>query len=135
MIDAKVTVETANLDGAALEYAAGGAAGQDLVVVPAAGEGQRPTVALAYFQSLEWAPLTNPAQMWELVDAHLLELGECMEPECGWSQMADGKQYYASAELGTAGVGSSKGIAALRALVQAKHGYHVDVPAALVVVQ
>jgi hypothetical protein len=135
MIDAKVTVETQTLDGAPLEYAAGVVAGQDLVIVPAAEEGQHPTVAMAHFRSLEWAPLTNAAQMWELVDAHLVELGECLEPEGGWGQMPDGKQYYASATPDSVGIGSSKGVAVLRALVRAKHGNHVDVPAALVVSQ
>lgn len=135
MIDAKVTLETGSLDGLALNWAAGVAAGQDLVIVPPVEPGQVPMVAFAHFRSLEWAPLTNPTQMWELVDGHLGEVGECYEPECGWAQIPGGKQYYASVEPNTVGIGSSKGIAVLRALVQWKYGYTVDVPAALVLPQ
>lgn len=135
MINAKVTLDTTKLEGLALTWAAGIAAGHDLVIVPPSEAGQPPKIGFGHFREQEFAPLTDAAQMWPLVDGHIYMLSDCLEPEGGWSQMLDGKQYFASVEPNTVGVGPSKAIAVLRALVQWKYGYHVDVPAALVVGQ
>jgi hypothetical protein len=135
MIDAQVTLETTKLDGLALTWAAGVAAGHDLVIVPPIAAGQPPKIGFGHFREHEFAPLTDAGQMWALVDGHICHMDDCMEPACGWSQYPDGKQYAATVDRNTVGVGSSKGIAVLRALVQWKFGYHVDVPAALLVSQ
>jgi len=135
MIDAVVTVETQRLDGLALEWAGGTAAGMDLIVTPTGIESQPWAVNFSHFRMQSFAPLTKPEQMWPLVDAHIQELRDCSEPECGWAQIADGKQYVATVDLNTIGIGSSKGVAVLRALVQWKYGYTVNVPAVLVMPQ
>lgn len=135
MIDAVVTVETQSLDGLALEWAGGMATGMDLIVTPTGIESQPWAVNFSHFRMQSFAPLTKPEQMWPLVDGYICHLDDCLEPASGWAQYPDGKQYGASVDRNTVGVGSSKGIAVLRALVQWKYGYTVDVPAVLVMPQ
>ena len=162
-----VVIETAKLEGHALDWATMRAAGYILVRVGyEGGEYESPEQATlpkwfkfqtdnavgAYWmkekgEKWEYAywppytgiyqppasPSTNAAQLaWDLVDAHIKRMGDCAEPVNGWDVIPEGKQCFAMAHNNEFATGATKRIAVCRAVVLAKLGTSVEVPAVLV---
>ena len=59
-------------------------------------------------------------------------LGDCAEPANGWDDIPEGKQCFAITHDGEFVTGATKRIAVCRAVVLAKLGTSVEVPAVLV---
>jgi len=136
-----VVIETAKLEGLALEWAVGKARspapGYKLAYLRPAfiDENNRPSVvymSMADGIATPWQPLSDGNQAWELVDAHIKRLGDCAAPVNGWDAIPEGKQYFAMNHDSDMAFGSTKRIAVCRAVVLAKLGTSVEVPAVLV---
>lgn len=136
-----VVIETLRLEGLALDWAVGKAHGPALgykfsyVQPPVINEMAQPVIAhisVADGLFTPWQPCSDGDQAWELVDAHIKRLGDCAEPIAGWAALSEGKQCYAMNHDGDMAFGSTKRIAVCRAVVLAKLGTSVEVPADLV---
>lgn len=127
-------VETTNLEGLALDWAVAKAVGISLDPEPRVFKGA-PCVMHATYRALPYKPFW-PTSDWnqagELVDAHIKRMGDCGEPIAGWDAVPEGKQYFAIAHNGELATGATKRIAVCRAVVLAKLGDAVEVPAELV---
>ena len=131
-------VETTNLEGLALDWAVGKALGwvdypkdsQEQGAWWYTAPAKAPFSARIY--KADWKPSTDWRQAGDLVDAHIKRMGDCGEPIAGWDAVPEGKQYFAIAHNGELATGATKRIAVCRAVVLAKLGDAVEVPAELV---
>lgn len=82
-----------------------------------------------------WKPSTDWRQAGVLVDDHIKRMGDCAEPVNGWDAIPEGKQYFAMAHNNEFATGATKRIAVCRAVVLAKLGDAVEVPAVLLEVK
>lgn len=132
-----VVLETRNLEGLALDWAVGKALWVDYP------EDSIEQGAYWYLEperapycpriaKIDWVPTTNWRQAGQLVDDHIKRMGDCAEPIAGWAALSEGKQCYAMNQAGDMAFGPSKRIAVCRAVVLAKLGDAVEVPADLV---
>jgi hypothetical protein len=124
-----IVVETCNLEGPALDWAVATVQGARVQIV----DGRRVHhvdshghVEGRYQPSMSWN------QAGELVDAHIKRMGDCCEPVNGWDAIPEGKQCFAMAHNNEFATGATKRIAVCRAVVLAKLGTSVEVPAVLV---
>jgi hypothetical protein len=133
-----IVVETCKLEGLALNWAVGKALGWLDYPDDSIEQGawwyidpvKAPFCERTY--KADWKPSTDWRQTGELVDAHIKRMGDCAEPVNGWDALRDGKQCYAMNHNSDMAFGSTKRIAVCRAVVLAKLGTSVEVPAVLV---
>ena len=132
-------VETSKLEGPALDWAVAIALGWVGYSEDSVEQGlfwytdavKAPFCERVY--KADWKPTTDWRQTGDLVDAHIKRMGDCAAPVNGWDAIPEGKQCFAMNHDGNMAFGSSKRIAVCRAVVLAKLGTSVEVPAVLVV--
>lgn len=146
-----IVIETQNLEGQALDWAVAKADGSaqmvdcendwpgNNAVTEAATTGAVIILALDHRLYVEsrhatrpWSPTTDWSQSGDFVDAHIKRMGVCAEPVAGWDAVPEGKQCFAMAHNNEFATGATKRIAVCRAVVLAKLGTSVEVPAVLV---
>lgn len=135
-------VETSTLLGLALNWAAGTAHGLTLelayVAVP---DTEAPRIAFVCsvepnnqngITKSQWSPSSNWFDTGVLVDAHIKRMGDCGEPVGGWDDLPLERRCFATTHSGDTATGPTKRVAVCRAVVLAKLGDAVEVPAVLV---
>lgn len=138
-------IETANLEGQALDWAVAIAVYGKVYVYPDGGlcppEG---TISLNedngtlwtnigdFHHGDQWQPSADWHQAGELAETHIKRMGDCCEPVNGWDAIPEGKQCFAMAHNNEFATGPTKRIAVCRAVVLSKLGTSVEVPAVLV---
>lgn len=132
-------VETSKLEGLALNWAVGKALGWIDYTEDSIEQGAwwyiDPVKApfCARIRKSDWEPSTDWNQAGTyLVDPHIKRMGDCAEPIAGWEAVPEGKQYFAMAYNNEFATGATKRVAVCRAVVLAKLGTSVEVPAELV---
>lgn len=133
-----IVIETANLEGLALGWAVAKALGWVDYPEDSKEQGgwwytdpeKAPFCERIY--KADWKPTTDWRQAGELVDDHIKRMGDCAEPVNGWDAIPEGKQCFAMAHNNEFATGATKRIAVCRAVVLAKLGTSVEVPAVLV---
>lgn len=127
-----VVIETCNLEGEALDWSVGKAEGHKVDIAdPQYGNGHRPFIILGMLH-VRFRPSSDWTQAGDLVDAHIKRMGDCAEPANGWDDIPEGRQCFAITHDGEFVTGATKRIAVCRAVVLAKLGTSVEVPAVLV---
>lgn len=128
-----IVIETANLEGLALDWAVAQAEGVRLDPEPRVFKGV-PCVMHETYRAVPYKPY-RPSTDWnqagKLVDAHIKRMGDCAEPVNGWDAIPEGKQCFAMAHNNEFATGATKRIAVCRAVVLAKLGATVEIPAEL----
>lgn len=132
-----VVIETQNLEGLALNWAVAKALGWMDYPEDSIDQGVHwyldperapycPRIA-----KIDWMPTNDWRQAGALVDDHIKRMGDCSEPVNGWDAIPEGKQYFVMNHDSNMAFGSTKRIAVCRAVVLAKLGTSVEVPAVL----
>ena len=126
---ATIVIETAELQGAALDWAVAQVVGDRVQILD--GGRVHHVDSHGHVES-RYQPSTNWSQAGRLMDTHIKRMGDCGEPVAGWDAIPEGKQCFAIAHNGEFATGPTTRVAACRAVVLANLGGTIEVPASLV---